>query len=973
MSVCRVAKPSVGKGKLSAKDWWNYYTESHEHAAHKSERLPKNVGDYYVGRSGDAERPPVALIGSGVAALGLDADHELTRAEFELLCNGQTLDGKAAIHRGADGSHVPFIGLAYSPHKSVSLLWALGDDELRAAIQAAHDGAVREAVASLERHIAPLRRQDRTTGKSVPERAAGLIVAEVRHHTARPVTPTGDALTDIPDPQLHTHALVMNMARRVTPDGKGNMWGAIDSRALLTAQKESGKVYGTALAAELRKLGFGIDRHGDAIGVAGISDEFVAAFSRRHAEIEKARAAEADWRHRELTPAERHEQVLATRRPKGEPVKATSLLIGWQVKLAALGADPELPAELRAIEAERRSLGIDDEDRSAALDPATPEQVIAAAIAELSENKGTWSWQELRTAIAAEAQGRLDPAELDDLLTRADEAAATPAAVVVPLQSIGAAALSPELVPTLTKDGKAALTSKAVLNRDQECLNLVAEIKQAGTALVPIAIAHHEHAPLKSGDKTLTDEQGEAAWRLSLSRVSVLEAPPGTGKSVVGRALAESWHQAVKSGYYWDPCARRNVRTAPAQGRVWATALPGKAASDLGAGLGDLAEVRTLDGLQRETLGRDDLVIVDEASMVDQARWLPLLRQVRDAGCRVAILGDRQQQGTVTGQGGLFAYLADEAAERGELATIKTNYRAQDGSDAQAWDALREGRSAEALEHYRDQGRVVLSPSVDDVRGRVVQDWAADRAESKDSLIVVTGSNREIDVLNSACQAAMVANGQVVADGQVVAVNFTDPATGYTRDETLRVGDRVALTHTSYLDTAGNRQQTARTRVNNGESLTITGIKDGRVVLQRQSKSLVEVADDRINRLRLDYACSALRSQGRTVDRVRVVAHPQADQETGYVAITRAREGSWVYGSIRELTGWPDEMTRDDAEEKAVAALAESFGRSQPQELAVTAAQRATRRATDREIEERMRREEMDRRATNEITIGRAA
>lgn len=974
MSVCRVAKPSVGKGKLSAKDWWNYYTESHEHAAHKSERLPKNVGDYYVGRSGGAERPAVRLIGSGAAALGLDGEHELTRTEFELLCNGQTLDGKPAIHRGADGSHVPFIGLAYSPHKSVSLLWALGDDELRAAIQAAHDAAVREAVTSLERHIAPLRRQDRTTGKLVPERAAGLIVAEVRHHTARPVTPTGDPLTDMPDCQVHTHALVINMARRVRADGKGNMWGAIDSRALLVAQKESGKVYGTALAAELRKLGFGIDRHGDAIGVAGISDDLVAAFSRRHAEIDKARTAEADRLKRELTPAERHEQVLATRRPKGEPVKATALLTGWQAKLAALGVAAELPAELRAIEAERRSLGIDDEDRAAALDFATPEQVIVAAIAELSESKGMWSWQELRTAIAAEAQGRLDPRELDELLTRADEAAETPAAVVVPLQRIGPAAISPELVPIVSRDGKAALTSKAVLARDQECLNLVAEIKQAGPALVPELIAHHEHLPLKVGGKTLTDEQGEAAWRLSLSRVSVLEAPPGTGKSVVGRAVAEAWVKASQRGRFWDASAARFVKTEPCAPTVWATALPGKAASDLGAGLGDLAEVRTLDGLQRETLGADDLVIVDEASMVDQARWLPLLRQVRDAGCRVAILGDRQQQGTVAGPGGLFAYLADEAAARGELATIKTNYRAQDGSDAQAWDALREGRSVEALEHYRQQGRVVLSPSVDDVRGRVVQDWASDRAEGKDSLIVVTGSNREIDEINSACQAAMIAAGQVAAQGPAVAVNYTDPATGYTRDETLRVGDRVALTHTSYLDTPGKRQQTARTRVNNGESLTITGIRDGRVVLQRQSKALVEVADDRVNRLRLDYACSALRSQGRTVDRVRVVAHPQADQETGYVAITRAREGSWVYGSIRELTGWPDEMSRDDAEETAVVALAESFGRSRPQELAVTAAKRAVRREQDHEIEERLRREHaLMAGADHELGISRVA
>lgn len=963
MSLCRVAKPSIGKGKLSAKDWFEYYTESHEHSQHKSERVPKNVGDYYVGQSGDAERPPVKLLGKGVAALGLDADHELTRDEFELLCDGRTLDGKAAIHRGADGSHVPFIALAYSPHKSVSLLWALGDDELRAAIQAAHDTAVREAVASLERHTAPLRRQDRSTGKIVPERTAGLVVAEVRHHTARPVTPTGNPLIDIPDPQLHTHALVMNMALRATPDGKGNQWGAIDSRALLVAQRESGKVYGTALAAELRKLGFGVERHSDAIGVAGISDELVSAFSRRHAEIDKARSAEANRRGRALTPAERQAQVLATRRPKGEPVKATSLLIGWQIKLAALGANPELPAELRALEAERRAV---------ALDRVTPAQVVAAAVDGLGETKGTWSWQDLRTAIATEAQGRLEAAELDDLLCRADEAAGSPAAVVVPMRDLGLAAISPDLVPVVAKDGKAALTSKAVLDRDRECLNLVAEINSGGAALVPIVIANHETLKVRAGDMVLTTEQAEAAWRLSSSRVSVLEAPPGTGKSVVGRAIAEGWAKATRTGRFWDPINRRLVESTPAPATIWATALPGKAADDLGAGLGDLAQVRTLDGLRRETLGRNDLVIVDEASMVDQARWLPLLRQVRDAGCRVALIGDRQQQGTVTGPGGLFAYLADQAAERGELATIKANYRAQDGSDAQAWDALREGQSDRAISHYKAQGRVVLAPSVDDMRTQAVKDWAADIAGGRDALIVTTGSNREIDEINAACQAEMIAAGRV-ADGPAIPVSYTDPTTGYERSELLRVGDRVALTQTSYLDAVGNRQQTARTRVNNGESLTVTEIADNRIVLSRRLGALVEIADERVNRLRLDYACSALRSQGRTVDRVRVLAHPQANQETGYVAITRAREGSWVYGSIRELTGWPDGMSQARAEAQAITALAESFGRSRPQELAVTAANRAARQGTEREIEERMRRQELRESPTNEIALGNVA
>jgi hypothetical protein len=739
------------------------------------------------------------------------------------------------------------------------------------------------------------------------------------------VKPTGDPLSDLPDPQLHTHALVMNMARRVTPDGKRNEWGALDSRALLTAQKESGKVYGTALAAELSKLGFGVERHGDAIGVAGISEKLVQEFSRRHAEIDTARDAAAAEKGRALSAAERHAQVLATRRPKGEPVPSRSLLFGWQVRLAEQGAGPNLPARLMAAEAKRRSLPVGSKGRASALDPSTPVEVVAAAIAELSESKGTWSWQELRTSLAAHAQGQLSPSELDDLLSRVDQISGSPASAVVPLDPLPLAALSVELVATRSADGKPGLTSQTVLDRDRKCLALVEEIRGMGPPLTPPAIARRES--LRSGSKVLTDEQAEAARKLLQSRVSVLEAPPGTGKSVVARAVAEQWHRAVQ-GSSESPT-------------VWATALAGKAASDLGAGLGMLATVRTLDSLQRETLGANDLVIVDEASMVDQARWLPLLSQVRDAGCRLVLVGDRQQQGAVSGPGGLFAHLADEAAARGELATIKTNYRALDASDGQAWDAIREGRSADALSHYRAQGRVRLKLSVEEARAEAVADWLQDIIEGKSSLIVATGSNREIDEINKACQAARIAAGEIAADGPSLTTTFKDPLKGYEREETLREGDRVALTHTSYLDTVGDRQRSTRSRVHNGEALTIAGIDGSRVTLKRSSGSLVEVSDDRVNRLRLDYACSSLRSQGRTVDRVRVMAHPQTDQEAGYVAVTRAREGSWVYGAVRELAEWPDGVPYETVIEDAMVALAAAFSRSRPDELSIVAAERA--------------------------------
>ena len=53
---------------------------------------------------------------------------------------------------------VPGFDLTFSAPKSVSVLFGVGDDEMRGAIQDAHDQAVREALAYVEREAGVTRR-----------------------------------------------------------------------------------------------------------------------------------------------------------------------------------------------------------------------------------------------------------------------------------------------------------------------------------------------------------------------------------------------------------------------------------------------------------------------------------------------------------------------------------------------------------------------------------------------------------------------------------------------------------------------------------------------------------------------------------------------------------------------------------------------------------------------------------------------
>jgi conjugative relaxase-like TrwC/TraI family protein len=97
-------------------------------------------------------------------------------------------------------SGVAAFDLTFLPPKSVSVLFALGDEDVVAGVRAAHEAAVREAFGYFER-TAPAVRRGRDGTTVLP--ADGLVAAAFRHRSSR-----------AGDPQLHTHVLVANLGGR---------------------------------------------------------------------------------------------------------------------------------------------------------------------------------------------------------------------------------------------------------------------------------------------------------------------------------------------------------------------------------------------------------------------------------------------------------------------------------------------------------------------------------------------------------------------------------------------------------------------------------------------------------------------------------------------------------------------------------------------------------------------------------------
>jgi len=124
--------------------------------------------------------------------------------------------------------------LTFSPVKSVSALWAVADPEVAAVIERAHQAAVQDALAFIEKHAL----FTRTGPQGIRQvNVRGLVAAAFTHRDSR-----------AGDPDLHTHVAVANKVQTI--DGR---WLSIDGRVLFKANVAASETYNTALEQHLRE------------------------------------------------------------------------------------------------------------------------------------------------------------------------------------------------------------------------------------------------------------------------------------------------------------------------------------------------------------------------------------------------------------------------------------------------------------------------------------------------------------------------------------------------------------------------------------------------------------------------------------------------------------------------------------------------------------------------------------------------
>jgi conjugative relaxase-like TrwC/TraI family protein len=782
--------------------------------------------------------------------------------------------------------------LVFTPVKSVSVLWALHPDEaVRNEVKAAHDAAVRQAVAMLEEHAAFTRSG---TGGAAQLETNGLVATAFDHHDSR----SGD-------PDLHTHFVVANKIQ-----GRDGKWRSIDGTALYAVGVAASETYNAAIEAELtQRLGVSfVDRPGPAKSnrpvreIEGVDPALLKHFSARRTSIEarySALRSEFRARHeRDPDPQAAYElaqqATLETREGKAAPRSLDQMRTEWTAQaFARFGPDA-----IRNIEA--AVPGVQQSKAQPRLEPEEIEHLAESVIARVGEERATWGRWNLHAEAARVIRGIdavLGPEEQREAVDRIVDAALRDG------HSIRLGGTAPVAEPVLLQrsDGTSVFkrhqsdryTSRAVLDAEQRLVKAAQTptVWSASAAVVTERITAFEtrHGrTLDAGQRELV-----TAFMADDRLLAVGIGPAGSGKTTAMRAYKEALAAEGRRLIGLAPSAQAADVLAADLGITCSTVdkflwqvNPG----NLLNGPELVEAIRSSEAAQIERhagidigalvvpvhdLRPGDVLLVDEASMAGTFNLDRITALAEHAGAQVRLLGDDCQLSAVA-SGGVLRLIASEAG----ATELRDLHRFQDPAFAAASLRLREGDTA-GLDYFQNRGRL-RGGSRDAMLQAAYAGWKADTAAGRTSLMMAY-ANTDVTTLSTWARDDRIAAGQVAETGVALG-----------NGQVAGRGDWVVTRQNQYdLKYCGGKDF-----VRNGATWNVIDTaRDGSLkVRSRESGgTLVLPAEYVAEHVELAYATTVHRCQGMTVDTAHPVLTDQMSRDALYVAATRAAQTTTLY------------------------------------------------------------------------------
>jgi Ti-type conjugative transfer relaxase TraA len=405
----------------------------------------------------------------------------------------------------------------------------------------------------------------------------------------------------------------------------------------------------------------------------------------------------------------------------------------------------------------------------------------------------------------------------------------------------------------------AKYTTRELLRLEAEMANRAIWLSQQSShgvrpTVLEATVGRHER---------LAEEQKTAIEHVAGGeRIAAVIGRAGAGKTTMMKAAREAWEAA---GY-----------------RVVGGALAGKAAEGLEREASIVS--RTLSSWElRWSQGRgrlDDktVFVLDEAGMVSSRQMATFVEAVTKAGAKLVLVGDPEQLQPIEA-GSAFRAIADRIG----YAELETIYRQREQWMRDASLDLARGHVGKAVAAYQSNGKMVGSELKTDAVTNLIADWDREYDPAKPTLILAH-LRRDVRMLNELARAKLI-------ERSIIEQGFVFKTADGNRN--FAAGDQIV-----FLKNEG------AIGVKNGMLGTVVEAAPGRLVsVIGEGEHLRQVIVEQrfYNNVDHGYATTVHKSQGATVDRVKVLASLSLDRHLTYVAMTRHREDLGVYYGRRSF------------------------------------------------------------------------
>ena len=764
---------------------------------------------------------------------------QMSRAEVERFTGGRK---PAQVVLGYD--------ITWSVPKSVSALYAQGDERIQEQIDEAVEESVAAGMTYLETEGFHVRAgRDR-------ERAGDMVAASYRHHTNRSL-----------EPQLHEHVVIANMATN-----SAGAVRAVDARGLYAHATPAGYLATAELRHQLSaRLGVQwAEAYKGLADIAGVDRSEIMAVSSRRQDV-LSLSEELGF----SSPQARQTAALATRPGKEHSVEAEELRTRWKDMLSAAGLTEAKIARLT------------DHGPAPLWRPVDTKTLFShlGSHRGVTEQHAIFDRRDVIMAIAEQAGNRLSANEILDL---ADQWLTTEA--VVPLdisdgarrETIGYGQAQVSIAPD-----EARFTTPQMIAIDQRVTRLHQQGIDTGHAVVrPLmteqAINHTRNGRIQFG----ADQAGMIrSITTSGDQFQAVVGMAGAGKTTALRAAVAAWKHAGFEVLGAAPFAEaaRNLESE--------TGLRSQTLEGL------LTRIE-LAGDPRQVLKPNTVVIVDEASTIGNRQLNRLYRAAAETGATVRTIGDPQQHQSVEA-GGLWRHLTEKHPERTPVLGENRRQTGEDMNEVRAALAeYRQGLIGPAMNRLENDNRIVTADSWKGLLDAMTADWYLDHRRHLEEGVLpskmIAERNSDRHALNARAQQWLQDDGTLGQGTQIGNARF-------------HVGDRVvAQTKDRDLRADGANR---RDHVINGSQGTVVAFKGsrrtpdlivdfdglGRIRVPNEFAA-AEVGPGRGGGLSPAYAVTSFKAEGQTYDAGRNLAAPGTVNTEGmYVALTRGRNDQRTY------------------------------------------------------------------------------